>query len=503
MSTITSFLWPIEKRELKKFVPMALISLFTLYNYNALRSVKDTLIVPVIGAEAISFVKMYMVTPSAVLLVILYARLANSFSFRAIYFQIAIFYICFFLLFGFVLYPFEQFIHPSQDNIQELMARSIDLYFLKFDLIHLKWFFKIYEKWMFGIFYVLAEFWNSTMALLLFWQFANKITMTEEAKRFYPMFALIGSFGTFLAGSSIKFCHTWFLNPINDNSLHVIQSVMVLAAIATIFIMILFEYTNNLVLEDKSIQIPHPKNTLNPKKKIPLSESFKIILSSKYLGLVVVLVISYGFAINLLEGPWKAEIRKVYPEKNDYIYFMATLNQANGLISMLFILIGATILKKYGWFTAAIMTPLMMFVTGIAFFFFVVFGDYMNLFLASFLMINPAFIAVIIGTVQNVLSKSTKYALFDPTKEMTYIPIDEELKSKGKAAVDVIGARSAKSLGAFVQTIIFILFPTATYSSISWFLMCIFAIVAIIWILDVKTLNKEYLKYLNLNKEKV
>lgn len=500
MKAIAKFLWPIERSELKKFLPMALISFFTVFNYNALRSVKETLIVPSIGAEAVTFIKVYMVTPSAILLFVLYAKLSNMFSFRAIYYQIASFYILFFLVFGFVLLPYESNIHPSLDSINHLIHSSVDLYFFNFDLIHLKWFFKIYQKWMFGMFYVLAEFWNSTMTLLLFYQLANKITMTEEAKRFYPMFALIGSFGNFVAGSSIKILHNIIKH---SDSLRLMQSIMVFATLAAIAILFLYNYINQHVLTDKDIQIPKPKNTIATKKKIPLAESFKIILSSKYLGMVVILVISYGVAINLLEGPWKAEIRKVYPDKNDFIYFMATLNQANGLVSMAFMLVAATILKKYSWFTAAIMTPIMIFITGIAFFSFVVFGEYISLILASFFMINPAFIAVILGTAQNVLSKSTKYALFDPTKEMTYIPIDEELKSKGKAAVDVIGARFAKSFGAFVQSTIFIIFPTATYSTISWFLMIIFAIVAIIWIVDIKSLNKEYLKYLNLNKERV
>ncbi len=500
MNRLLKFLWPIEKKELKKFLPMALISLLTIFNYNALRSVKDTLVVPTIGAESVTFLKVYLVTPSAILLFLIYAKLSNTFSFRTIYYQIASFYIIFFLLFAFVLLPYETSIHPNPKEIKELISGSINFYFFKLDLDHFKWFFMIYQKWTYGIFYVLAELWNSTMTLLLLYQLANRITMTEEAKRFYPMLALTGSFGNFVAGTSIKTLYQ-FID--HSKSTLMIQAIMVLAVIASCLIIVLFRYINNHVLTDPNIKIPQPKNTISHKKKIPLMDSFKIIFSSKYLGMVVVLVISYGFAINLLEGPWKAEIRKVYPEKSEFLYFMATLNQANGLVSMLFMLIAATILKRYSWFTAAIVTPVMIFITGIAFFSFVVFGDYISLTLASFFMINPAFIAVILGTAQNVLGKSTKYALFDPTKEMTYIPIDEELKSKGKAAVDVVGARFAKSFGAFVQSTIFIIYPAATYSSISWILMIIFSIVAIVWIVDVKSLNKEYLKHLSLNKEKV
>jgi len=51
---------------------------------------------------------------------------------------------------------------------------------------------------------------------------------------------------------------------------------------------------------------------------------------------------------------------------------------------------------------------------------------------------------------QSLLSKTGKYALFDPTTQMSYIPFDEESKVKGKAAIDVLGSRLGKSGGSLL-----------------------------------------------------
>lgn len=100
-------------------------------------------------------------------------------------------------------------------------------------------------------------------------------------------------------------------------------------------------------------------------------------------------------------------------------------------------LLGRTIFSKFGWRFAALVTPSMIGVTGLAFFALNYFTEFFAPITAS-LGTTPLMMAVIVGAAQNILSKSSKYSLFDPCKEMAYIPLDKETKTKGKAAVDVV-----------------------------------------------------------------
>ena len=74
------------------------------------------------------------------------------------------------------------------------------------------------------------------------------------------------------------------------------------------------------------------------------------------------------------------------------------------------------------------------------------------------LPISPLFLAVYIGAAQNIFSKSAKYALFDPCKEMAYIPLDSDTRLRGKAAIDVVAARGGKSGGALIQQFLIVAF---------------------------------------------
>ena len=76
---------------------------------------------------------------------------------------------------------------------------------------------------------------------------------------------------------------------------------------------------------------------------------------------------------------------------------------------------------------------------------------------------------------------------------MAYIPLPLELKTKGKATVEVIGGKIGKSLGAFVQFSIFTFAPHITFDSIILQLMVVFVIIMVAWVVDLKKLNAEYL----------
>ena len=158
--------------------------------------------------------------------------------------------------------------------------------------------------------------------------------------------------------------------------------------------------------------------------------------------------------------------------------------------SLIFVLLGSNIVRRLGWLSAAIITPFMVLITGLAFFCVANFDPVATFMMLSFSFTDPVMLAIIIGAIQNVLSKSSKYTLFDSTKEMSYVPLDEQLKTRGKAAADMIGTKLGKSASALLQSMIFVIIPTATYSSISPFLMVVFAIICIIWIWAVIELIK-------------
>jgi AAA family ATP:ADP antiporter len=209
-----------------------------------------------------------------------------------------------------------------------------------------------------------------------------------------------------------------------------------------------------------------------------LKESLKYLASSKYVLCLSAIVICYGVCINLLEVTWKAQLKLQYPDPNDYNTFMGYFSMATGLTTLFMMLfIGGNLLRK-SWRMTALLTPLILLITGVSFFSFVIFKDMLAGYIAL-LGTTPLWLAVVVGTVQNVLSKASKYSLLDPSKEMVYIPLDPETKVKGKAVIDLVGSRFGKSGGSIIQQVLLLFFGTLS------------AFIAA-WIMAVNSLSKQF-----------
>lgn len=117
-------------------------------------------------------------------------------------------------------------------------------------------------------------------------------------------------------------------------------------------------------------------------------------------------------------------------------------------------------------------------VTGLGFFATNQFSSTMAPVAALFGM-TPLMLAVILGAAQNILSKSSKYSLFDPCKEMAYIPLDKDSKTKGKAAIDVIGNPLGKSGGALIQQVL--IFGVGSLAAATPYLAVILAGLIYMW----------------------
>jgi AAA family ATP:ADP antiporter len=106
---------------------------------------------------------------------------------------------------------------------------------------------------------------------------------------------------------------------------------------------------------------------------------------------------------------------------------MGDFSTYTGVATFIMMLLSRYIFKKYGWGVAAAITPTVLLVTGVAFFGLVLFSGPLTPALAG-IGLTPLLAAVYVGALQNIFSKSAKYSLFDPCKEMAYIPLDEDTK---------------------------------------------------------------------------
>lgn len=488
-SKIRSAIFPIHDYELKRFIPMVVILVCILFNYSLLRATKDALIATASGAgvEVIPYLKSIFVMSSAALFVVVYTKISNVFSFDKIFYGCNVIFIIFFLIFAFVLYPNLEFLHPNLFTVQEYQTA-----FPRF-----KFLFSVWGVWTYSLFYIMAEMWGCIMIPLLFWQFANQTITLSEAKRFYPMFILFGNIALVFSGSSLRLlCDPDFCPKITadawDTSLKGLMILVSLMAVVSIFS---FKY-----LKTNSTHLPRIGKFETKREsafKLGVFQSFMYIFSNRYIALIALLILCYSISINLVELMWKKQLALWFSgDVNGYNIFMGKYVMWTGIATIIIAFLTKGVINKYGWLTAAITTPIILAISGAFFFTLLLAGGLVEPLLV--VMALPAtYCAMEVGMVQSILTRGIKYTLFDISKEMAYIPLDDELKAKGKAVVDIMGARLGKTLGSWLVLVLFYTLAVQDIMDILPYLTCVIGVVLLGWILGVFSLHRLYLKKVN------
>ncbi len=479
--------WPVRRNELRLFLPLLLMFFFICLNYNILRVAKDALVVtaPSSGAEAIPFIKVWAILPAALLMTFLFTRLSNRFNFEKIFYIMMGLFLGFFFLFAFVLYPLNDHLHPTRlaDRLSEILP------------IGFKGLIAVFRNWTFTLFYVMSELWSTHIVTVLFWGFANEILSVGRAKRFYVLLMIGGNLAGALAGHMVGTFASWGILWGNASgkeawgcSLTILCTFIIICGLVTIAMFRWFQrHSIDRVSMLEGIQIKKEPSEI----KMGMRNNFRYLIKSKYLLCIAVIVITYNICINLTEVVWKDQLHNLYSDPNDFNTYLGRVLIGIGIMSTLIAIAASGIVQKARWSFTAMIPPLIMLVAGIGFFGFLVFRDTSVLgALTMFFGFTPLAVGVFFGSVQNCLSRASKYSVFDTTKELAFIPLSKESKLKGKAAIDGIGSRLGKSGGAVVYQGLLMFLGTVA-CTIPYVAVILLFIVAV-WIWAVKSLGRQF-----------
>lgn len=154
---------PITPAEMPHFISMSVMMFLFIYVFTTVRDTKDTLVVSNCGAEAIPFLKLYGVMPSATAFIVLYSKLSNTFGKQTLFYATLLPFFVFYGVFAFVLFPNRDLIHfPVADGAAAAAAATRGG--------ALTAAVNLMRYWSFSLFFIVSELWASAGVPLLFWQ---------------------------------------------------------------------------------------------------------------------------------------------------------------------------------------------------------------------------------------------------------------------------------------------------------------------------------------------
>ena len=416
--------------------------------YTIVRDMKDVLLVTSCGAEAIPFMKTWVNFPMSVGFLCIFNTLCNNGCsprnvYRIMYGSIAVMY-CFV---GGVLFPNRLGIQPHLAN--DFIGATIA------------------NNWVSSLYYALSSVWGSIVISLLFWMTATRYTPANEAKTLYPLFGFVGNIALIAAGYIVKASAS--------HAASFDQNMVILMSVAFGFAslnVVLFE-----VLTSK-FPVINASSNLNQKASstTPLQGVVEMA-RNPFIRNMVIIISCYGSTVAMYETVWKYYMNVHFVDPSRYAAFMGTVSTVKGVTTMGMMLASSYIFNKLPLIHALAITPVTISVLGCTLFY-------------AINVNAPPLTIVYLGAAVGVLAKSLKYSFFDPNKEISYMYVSKETRTKGKATIDVLSNPLGKSGSSLALQSMFTVF-----GSLAQAIPCItvfYTTTCIIWLNSIRSINDTF-----------
>jgi len=432
-----------------------------------LDSTKDTLVVTALGgAEQIPYLTVYAVLPASLAFVAMFSAMSIHMSRSRLFYLVLSAFMSFFAVFTFVLYPNAEALQPTglcNALMSALPAGASGAV-------------AVLRNWISTLFYVFAELWGDVVLSLLFWGCANEHTRMEEAHVLYPLFGIGANIAQALAGRVLK------LLPAVLPGLHAggaawtvqLQVLMCMVGVCC-FVIAGMHFAIDRVAQlrgwggasaaEEKAEAERLKAAAEKagreegsgsgegeetKRKVGLRESFALLGQSRSIQCLALMAIAQGLSSNVFQVAWKGQLRNLYPGPSEYSAFMGDVATISGVVTGLGMVAAPSLFARLGWSGVASCTPILMLGFGALFFAGAIYacaGGAASGVAAPHLLV-PLCVG---GAALYIFEKAAKFSLFKPAEEIVYLSLDSNSRTKGKAAVDVLGAQTGKSVGSLFQ----------------------------------------------------
>ncbi|MEI8365000.1 MAG: Npt1/Npt2 family nucleotide transporter [Parachlamydiaceae bacterium] len=417
-----------------------------IFVYHTLKDLKDTIVITAsdAGAEVIPFIKIWGMLPASIAASYLFAKLYNRFGREKTMYIFTTLLLSAYLIFALVLYPLRDhlYLNALHDQLTTYLPTGCK------GLIAMLCF------WHYTLFYLAAELWSPLILAILFWGYVNETTTLAEAKKFYPICMITGNCAGIISGQASHWlCHDLRALFSWEQTLQ-----LMIGAVAVCGVLIMG--MNKLLSRENP---GYSQQALKTKSK-PKSfrESVLSILKSGPLMCIAILVVGFGLTSNLIEVVWKESIRTLHPDPQAYNAYINQLTSIIGVLAVCLAFASRWIFQWLSWSKVALITPTTLFITSVIFFSALMLPSENLSVVATFFTVSPILLVVSLGSIHYVLAMTAKYTLFDNCKEMAFLSVEVEERTRAKSIIDSIGSRLGKSGASCLYQFLLIVFGSAS-----------------------------------------